>query len=517
MPEGSTNRLLSQLRQAALQTGGSGLTDGALLTRFVECRDEAAFAALVRRHGPMVLGVCRRVLGNVHDAEDAFQATFLVLARKAGSLRARELVGNWLYGTADRTALEQRSAIARRQARERQVADMPDPCAPEEVVWHELRTVLDRELSQLPDKYRVPVVLCDLEGKSRREVAGHLRIPEGTLSSRLATARRLLAGRLARYGLVLSGASLAVLLEQGAASASVPAALAAATTRAALLIVSGQTAAGAIPVTVAALAEGVLRTMFLAKIKTASLVVVGVAALSLGTAGVFYQARAGAADPQQSVSGQRATPAPTGEDTRRPLDRVMSVRELLNRLEKAQNELEHLRAELAKQRKEALDRQQVAEEALRQAREEKNRATEAERKARLEAERAFYAAAIQQAQNQFQSTKQPPGSGQSTVKPTAASQRGDEEAGLRREFADRRKALQDELRKLDAQENEALSKLQRQHAESRRQRGGPGAGSRVNKSATGGDKLDRILERLERIEQRLDQLERGRSRGGERP
>src|SRR5262249_35158038 len=161
-------------------------------------------AALVRRHGPMVLGVCRRMLRNPHDAEDAFRATFLVLVRKANSLGRRDLLGNWLYGTAYRAALE--ALAARRRVRERQGAIMPEREVSDETeagVWRELRPVLDHELNRLPDKYRLAVVLCDLEGKPRKEVAAHFGIPEGTLSSRLNTARQRLAKRLTRRGVTL--------------------------------------------------------------------------------------------------------------------------------------------------------------------------------------------------------------------------------------------------------------------------------------------------------------------------
>jgi RNA polymerase sigma factor (sigma-70 family) len=280
MPAGQSHRLLSHLRQAALLRDGGGLTDGQLLAAFIERRDEGAFTALVRRHGPMVLGVCRRVLRHEQDAEDAFQATFLVLARKAASLRARELVGNWLYGTAYRTALEARATIARRQAREKQVENMPDPQVEPEAAWRDLRPVLDRELSRLPDKYRVPVVLCDLEGRSRKEVARQLRVPEGTVSSRLATARKLLARRLARYGLAVSGGALAVLLADNGSAAGVPRAL---------LVTAGQ--AGAVSARVMALTEGVVKTMLLTKLKTVGAVALAVF-VSAGAVGLTFQTRA---------------------------------------------------------------------------------------------------------------------------------------------------------------------------------------------------------------------------------
>jgi RNA polymerase sigma factor (sigma-70 family) len=269
-----TSKLLQQVRAGALR----GLTDGQLLARFIERRDEAAFEALVRRHGPMVLGLCRRVLGSLHDAEDAFQATFLVLARKAASLRSRELVGNWLYGTAYRTALEARATIARRRAREKQVGVMPEPQAEPEPAWRELLPLLDQELNRLPDKYRVPVVLCELEGKSRKEVAQLLGLPEGTLSWRLAHARKLLARGLARYGLAVSAAALS----ESMASACVPRALAAATAKAA----AGQ--AGAVPAHVVVLTEGVVKAMFLSKIK-ALVAVAFVLVASAGMVGLSYR------------------------------------------------------------------------------------------------------------------------------------------------------------------------------------------------------------------------------------
>src|SRR5262249_40853037 len=148
---------------------------------FLERRDEAALAALVKRHGPMVWGVCRRLLSH-HDAEDAFQATFLVLVRKAASVVPRRMVGNWLYGVAHHTALQARRTAARRKARERQVTEMPEPAVTDQDLWRDLRPLLDEALSRLPDKYRAVIVLCDLEGKTRRETAGQLGVPEGTVA-----------------------------------------------------------------------------------------------------------------------------------------------------------------------------------------------------------------------------------------------------------------------------------------------------------------------------------------------
>jgi RNA polymerase sigma factor (sigma-70 family) len=284
------NKVLGQLHQA-LAPGG-GLSDGQLLGRFVAGRDEAAFAALVRRHGPMVLGACRRLLGRHHDAEDAFQATFLVLARKAAAVRGEALAG-WLYTVARRTALEARSASARRRSRERQVGEMPQPeVAPQEP--QDWRPLLDRELALLREDYRAAVILCDLEGHSRREAARQLGVPEGTLSSRLARARALLARRLAKCGVTLSAGAVAALA--GEAPAAVPAALAGTTVKAALRVAAGQAAAGTAP---AALMRGVLKAMFIEKLRaTAATLVVVLALGAVGLACRFGGPLAAQAAPQ---------------------------------------------------------------------------------------------------------------------------------------------------------------------------------------------------------------------------
>ncbi len=267
-----------------LQQAGGGPSDRQLLARFVTCRDEASFAALVRRHGPMVLGVCRRLLRDYHDAEDALQATFLVLAKKAASLVVGESLGCWLYGVAYRAALEARQFNARRRAREVPMKDVPHPeAAPAEA--HEWRPLLDRELGLLPEKYRSAIVLCDLEGRTRRDAARLLKVPEGTLSSRLATGRHLLARRLARCGVVLSGGALAALLAQASASAQLPAALVSGTAKAAALVAAGQV--GAVSTTAALLMKGVMKAMLLKKLRLAAGAVLVV--LALGAVGLGYQ------------------------------------------------------------------------------------------------------------------------------------------------------------------------------------------------------------------------------------
>jgi RNA polymerase sigma factor (sigma-70 family) len=268
MPNGQIIGVMRHLRRAALRHDGGGLTDGQLIERFLSAREEAAFEALVRRHGPMVFGVCRRVLACAHDAEDAFQATFLVLVRKAAAFAARDTVGNWLYGVAYRTAQKARSAAARRRAKEKHMA-RPEALCDEGDLWQEMRPLIDAELSRLPDKYRSPLVLCDLEGQTRKEAAQKLGCPEGTISGRLARARVLLAKRLARHGLALSGGAMAVALTENAASACLPASLMGTTVHAAALVAAGHGAAGVVSASVAALTEGVLKTMLMNKVKLA--------------------------------------------------------------------------------------------------------------------------------------------------------------------------------------------------------------------------------------------------------
>lgn len=275
--------LIDSLRRAMLVGGKSDLTDGQLLEDYISRCDVASVAALVQRHGPMVWGVCRRVLRNHHDAEDAFQATFLVLVRKAASIMPREMVGNWLYGVAHQTVLKARATTAKRQARERQVKEMPEPAAkPEPNLWNHLEPLLDQALSRLPNKYRIAIVLCDLEGKTHKEAARQLKIPEGTLSTRLRTARAMLAKRLARHGLVVSGGALAAVLSQKMASAGVPTSVLSGTIKAMTLVAAGQAVAtGVISAKVAALTEGVLKAMLLMKCKTMIVLVGALSALVL--------------------------------------------------------------------------------------------------------------------------------------------------------------------------------------------------------------------------------------------
>ncbi len=291
MTTGRQTPFFQQLRQAVLAHDGAGLTDAELMSRFVAQRDGAALEALIRRHGSMVWSVCRRVLSNEQDAEDAFQASFLVLVRNAASIRPREQVGNWLYGTAYRTALKARTTDARRRARERRAAEMIPTQAEADADWSDLLPVLDQELNRLPDKYRTALVLCELEGRSRKEAARQLGIPEGTLSSRLATGRRMLAKRLGRPGLALSAGALA-------ATTAVPPSLMASTVKTSSLVAAGTAAAGVVSVRVAALAEGVVRAMFLSKLTVGAALLAVVAVLAAGAGGAAYCAAAAAPKPQ---------------------------------------------------------------------------------------------------------------------------------------------------------------------------------------------------------------------------
>src|SRR5208282_2906477 len=274
---------ISQVIQDVIRSirvdGVGSLDDGLLLQRFIAQHDEAAFEALVRRHGPMVLGVCRRILANSQDAEDAFQATFLVLVRKAASIIPRQVVGNWLYGVAFNVARKARARRAKTQTRERQVELMPETAVPPAEDLRDLQALLDRELSRLPRKYRDPMVLCGLEGRTNKEAAQELGWPEGTLSGRLTRARQLLARRLAQQGIPLSMAAAGLVFEQ-AASASVPGTLTASTVRLATLFAGRSLeATKAIPAGVLALTKTVLNGLFLNKLQVVAAILLLVSAV----------------------------------------------------------------------------------------------------------------------------------------------------------------------------------------------------------------------------------------------
>jgi RNA polymerase sigma factor (sigma-70 family) len=307
--------------RSALLPDGADLTDGHLLECFVSGREPAALEALVHRHGPMVWGVCRRILLNPHDAEDAFQATFLVLVRKAASIRCRAKVGNWLYGVAHQTALKAKAIRAKRKMRETQMTDMPEPGVAEHDSWSDLQAVLDEELSRLPEKHRTVIVLCDLEGKTIKEVARQLGFAQGTVASRLARGRGMLAKRLTRRGVTVSGAILAAVLSEQAATAALPSSVMSSTIKTVTLVAAGQaTATALVSAKVAALTEGMMKAMLLTKLKITAALVVVIALTVLGVGHAIFQTPATepAKEPQANQKPQ-ATKADAAK-TRSPLD-----------------------------------------------------------------------------------------------------------------------------------------------------------------------------------------------------
>jgi RNA polymerase sigma-70 factor (ECF subfamily) len=267
MATGRVAPVIHALRTAASLKAGPELSDADLLNAFLVRRDDLAFAMLLRRHGPLVLGVCRRLLRNEEDAAEAFQAVFLVLAQKARSIRSHDALAAWLYGVAYRTSLKARARLHRQQTRETVMANVPDRHAEMHIATDDMVAILDEELNALPDKYRIPVVLCELQGQPRSVAARALKIPEGTLSSRLATARRMLRERFVHRGITLSVGALALALSASASTARVPTRLLAFTAKVAAILVDGGGTAAVVSAKVLALNEGVLKAMFVSKLK----------------------------------------------------------------------------------------------------------------------------------------------------------------------------------------------------------------------------------------------------------
>jgi RNA polymerase sigma factor (sigma-70 family) len=292
----------------------SGLSEWQLLERYLERRDEVAFEALVARHGPMVLGVCRRMLDSQPDVEDAFQATFLVLVRRARQLGPQDAIGPWLYGVAARVAQRARSDAARRRRFESIQIDAAAsaPAAPA-ADW-DLAESLDQELRRLPSKYRSPIVLCYLEGHTHEEAARVLKWPVGTVKGRLARARGLLRDRLARRGLAPALLAVDVRLSKEA-SAAVPYELLQTTVRASLKSAMGYATTQVVSTSIATLAEGALRAMFFTKIQWIAAALL-ISALALAGAGVMGQQHGKPLEGKPAQSGARLTGG-TGSDVRR--------------------------------------------------------------------------------------------------------------------------------------------------------------------------------------------------------
>jgi RNA polymerase sigma factor (sigma-70 family) len=283
MAHATLTRVLQDVQRLAASQRCQGLGDGELLDVFLVRNDQAAFAALVERYGVMVLRVCRSMLPCPEDAEDAFQATFLVLARKASAIRKKESLAAWLHGVARRIALSARRTAARRRSHEAAREPRPEPGPSWEVAWREVQAILDEEIQRLPEKYRLPFLLCCLEGWSRAEAARRLGWKEGTLSSRLDRARKQLQARLARRGIALSAALGAAALLPKAAVAAVPASLLRAAQQIAALP-TGAPASSAVPGKVVALADGLSKGVLGANLKLLAVALVGLGLLAgLGT------------------------------------------------------------------------------------------------------------------------------------------------------------------------------------------------------------------------------------------
>jgi RNA polymerase sigma factor (sigma-70 family) len=297
---------LQDLARRLSAADAAGIADAELVRRFAEQRDEGAFTALVQRYGTVVLGVCRRVLRHEQDAEDAFQATFLVLARNAGSLQRATAVGNWLYGVAGNVARKAKAMRQRREVKERQVAAQQELETPAEVP-DDLREVLDAELHALPAKYRAPIVLCDLMGLTTQAAAAEVGCPAKTLGTRLSRGRALLAGRLTRRGVAITGGALTVALSR-CATAAVPARLLGPTVRAA---VQFTTSPSTVSPAVAALTKGVSNVMLLKSPKFILLLACGVLVLAGLTRHASHPAHARRAPAGQATAA--GAPAQPGE------------------------------------------------------------------------------------------------------------------------------------------------------------------------------------------------------------
>jgi RNA polymerase sigma factor (sigma-70 family) len=285
MNETPLEPLVRRLRRLVEAHSTKNFSDAQLLEQFVRTRDEAAFAGLMCRHGGLVWHVCRQVLHHEQDAEDAFQACFLVLALKAASLHREQGLGNWLYGVAYRVAMNAKRKAARRQAHESRKAAAAPPTLPDALALQELQSGLLEEIHRLPEKYRVPLVLCGLEGKSKSEAARELGWKEGTVSGRLARARRMLAGRLARRGVLLSAAWAATTVSAESGAAVIPTTLVKATAEAARQLAGGQAlTTGIVSNPVATLVKEALKTMSATRLKLALTFVLGLVLLgtSLG-------------------------------------------------------------------------------------------------------------------------------------------------------------------------------------------------------------------------------------------
>jgi RNA polymerase sigma factor (sigma-70 family) len=345
MANGPVNAVLEHLRKLEAAASAGQLSDAQLLQSFLGTRDEAAFSVLLQRHGPMVWSVCQRVLRCDHHAEDVFQATFLVLARKAASIRKQKSLASWLYGVAYRLSRQLRAREARQPVlAAASIADAAqDPSHRASVL--ELQTVLDEELQRLSEQYRMPLVLCFLEGKTRDEAAEHLGWSVSTLKRRLDRAREVLRTRLCRRGVTLSGALLVTVMTQDLAGAAFPSKVLVPTVKAAVLVAGGKAATFIVPPQVVVLTEGVLKAMLMTKVKMATVAVLAVATLA---AGVGLYAGRGGPVPVAAAQPSATTPAPAPPQKKEDKEAILQEKldKLQKQLQEAQSREQQLRARL---------------------------------------------------------------------------------------------------------------------------------------------------------------------------
>jgi RNA polymerase sigma factor (sigma-70 family) len=307
------NPVLQFLRQLNVAERTADLPDRDLLQDFLQQRDEAAFAALVQRHGPIVLRVCRQVLHQEEDAEDAFQATFLILSRKAASVQKEDSLANWLYGVAHHAATDLKRSLARRRARENQARPRSDDDPLAVLTAREGLAILHQELACLPEKYRAPLVLCCLEGLARDEAARQLAWPLGKLKSRLEQARKVVGARLVRRGLTLAGALAAAMLDAKAASAALPISLLNRTVE----LATAAAGSAVLGTRVAALTEGVLTTMWLSKLKAGMVLILVVSVVALGAGATVLPGVVDRAGGEGMTSAQPDSPRPAADPPKR--------------------------------------------------------------------------------------------------------------------------------------------------------------------------------------------------------
>jgi RNA polymerase sigma factor (sigma-70 family) len=306
---------LRTLIRRLVSAQGRSVPDQHMLERFIAHRDEAAFTALVQRHGAMVLGVARDVLRHLQDAEDIFQATFLVLARQAGAVRKQGSVGSFLHGVAYRLALKARAAAATRRRHESRLPPRAPGESLDNLTWQELSAILHQELERLPDKYRAPLVLCYLEGMTQDQAAEHLGLPKGTLKGRLERARLLLRGRLVRLGLA---PAVVLLVDACRPVGAAPAAPVASTlAKSAVAFAAGRPAG--VSAQVAQLTKGALKAMLVSKIRSAA-VLLGISLLAAGSAVLVSRGASGRPPAQEGPAARgEGTDAKPGKDAGKDL------------------------------------------------------------------------------------------------------------------------------------------------------------------------------------------------------